>query len=591
MYSNEKIDEVLRAVDIVALVRQYVDLKRVGERYRGLCPFHVEKTPSFFVVPDQGLYHCFGCGVGGNAINFMMAINNMRFPEALEDLAQRHGVSLPAKGSAGSADQGVGKSTLYAVTRKASEYFQGLLWGQTGLAAQAYLKERGLSVELARAYRLGLSLDNWDGLRKFLKKEGFSDQAQAEAGLIRPRRGDPEAGFYDVFRNRLMISICDPEGREVAFAGRVQPGETDPELAKYINSPATPIYRKGQLLYGYHQARAHLRAAGLAFLVEGYFDLLALAQAKIPNVVAAMGTALTQGQINLLRGQVKEVYLLFDGDEAGQRAASRALPALLNVELDGKVIILPPGEDPDTFIRTRGAPGLFEAAERATDILDYYANRLMAEHGQSLGGEARALREAREMLARVPDAARGQLLRRKLAEKLRINPDLLSLGPSVGPRPPVDQSPSPGRSTALDPLTKTILAHVIIHPELAKELPGLERIWPQDASRRVFEELKAQFESLGRLEPEKLRFEEDEEIAALISGALLAKRVDNAERAVVVFREMGQALLAKAAKSERARLAQAIAEAERGGDQETVRRLMEERTRLPHPILSKMKPQ
>ncbi|MDR2422683.1 MAG: DNA primase [Deltaproteobacteria bacterium] len=590
IYEESKIDEVRRAVDLVGLIRQYVDLKRVGDSYRGLCPFHVEKSPSFYVTPEKGVFHCFGCGAGGTAFHFLMMMNNMTFPEALEDLARRYGVSLPSPKGRANQSAEVGKPELYRAMRRAADFFQDALWAASGRPAMDYLKGRGLSVELVRSYRLGLSLDRWDELLKFLKKEGFGEKALTEAGLIRARRGDPAAGHYDVFRNRLMTAIFDPEGREVAFAGRVLPGETDPEAAKYINSPSTPIYKKGRLLYGFHQARSHMRAAGMAFLVEGYFDLLALAQVKVQNVVAAMGTSLTQEQINLLRGQVGEVYLLFDGDEAGLKAASRALPALLNVELEGKVVILPKGEDPDSFVRRHGADGLFRAAERAMDLLDYYAERLMADCGPGLGGQARAIREAKETLRRVPDSLLGQLLRRKLGEKLGVDPELLNLGPAMAARPTPTNRPA-GRPSSADPKAKEILAQVIVHPELARGLLELEPYWPCDDSLMVYRELCRQFAERGFVEPAKIPLESSEEMASLVSWASLAPRLRRAEEAAVAFKEMVDGLKARALKDGHKDKTEAILAAEKAGDQELARRLIEEKTQMPTPLLSKMKPQ
>ncbi|MDR1578229.1 MAG: DNA primase [Deltaproteobacteria bacterium] len=577
LYTSEKIEEVLASVDLVTLIRQYVDLKRVGSSYKGLCPFHAEKSPSFSVTPEKGVFYCFGCGVGGNALNFMMTLNHLTFPEAMEYLAQRGGVSLPQPKGYSPSQAGVNKSALYAVMKKASDFFQANLWENDHSRIQKYLKERGLDLDLARNYRLGLSLDQWEGLRSHLKKAGCDDQLMVEAGLIRRRKSDAEAGFYDVFRNRLMIPVCDPEGREVAFAGRVLPGDNDPENAKYINSPATGIYKKGATLFGYHQARPHLRAAGIAFLVEGYFDLLAMVQAKVPNVVAAMGTALTQGQINLLRGQVKEVYLLFDGDAAGQRAASRALPALLNVELDGKVIKLPGEDDPDTFIRKYGAEGLYEAAEEATDILDYFAERLMAENGSSLAGQAKAIREAKDMLSRVPDAARGQMLRRKLAEKLGLEPNVLALGSPAPAKPlPREEVPAQARLSSLEQSCRSLLTQVIVHPELAKRLAELAPYWSKESSLILFNGLCQQFSTAGAIEPEKLHLEASEEMAALVSGALLSERVDNPQQAAVVFLQMAEILRGQADVRERVKLQRDLARAQQTGDQEKIKNVVEQ---------------
>ncbi|MDR1083685.1 MAG: DNA primase [Deltaproteobacteria bacterium] len=592
MYSREKIDEVVASTDLVALIRQYVDLKRVGSSYKALCPFHAEKTPSFMVTPEKGVYHCFGCGAGGNAITFLMAASSMNFREALQELARRAGVNLPeSKEYRNYTGPLVSKTTLLEVMKKACDYFQANLFEQGSSAARDYLKKRGLAADLARSYGVGVSLEGWDYLHNYLKKVGYSDEVQKQAGLIRARRNDDKNGYYDVFRNRLMIPICDPEGRPVALAGRTLETDPAPETAKYINSPATDIYKKGHMLYGFHQAKSYMKAAGMVFLVEGYFDLLSLVQHGVKNVVASMGTALTQNQINILRNQTKEVYLLFDGDSAGQTAASRALPALLTAELDGKVITLPKDHDPDTFILEYGDEGLFTAAENAVDILDYCADRLVSENGTTLAGQARAVREAKEMLARVPDAAKGQLLQRKLAEKLGLDPAVLTLGRTPEITSPVTVETRPRMPVSYEAGVMSLLNHVIIHSELVAKLDTLEDIWPQDASRSVFNQLLQQYRTHGQIEPEKIYFEESDELASLVSGAILTARAYSAEKAAVVFQELTDALRYKAAKTQRARLTEAISQAEQSGDRELMRKLAEEKMAQPHPMLMKYKPQ
>ncbi|MDR1871325.1 MAG: DNA primase [Deltaproteobacteria bacterium] len=591
MYSKDKIAEVVAGTDLVALVRQFVDLKRTGNSYVGICPFHTEKTASFHVTPEKGVYHCFGCGAGGNALTFIMGMNKLSFPEAMEELARSAGVALPREKRSVDKDSGFNRQDFYDVMNRAAILYQNLLWAQPEPEAMTYLRSRGISLDLARSYQLGLSFNGWEYLRGALKKEGFDDLLLAEAGLTRARQ-TPGAGFYDVFRNRLMIPVCDPQGRAVAFAGRTLPSETNPEVAKYINSPSTAIYHKGNLLYGFHQARSHLRGAGLAFLVEGYFDLLSLVQAKVQNVVASMGTAVTQAQINLLRGQVKEVYLLFDGDAAGRKAASRALPYLLNVELDGKVITLPDGEDPDTFIRKRGSEGLYEVAEKAKDIIDYYIEGLLADCGPTLGGESRAIREARETLGHVPDLAKGELLRRKLAKKLNIDPNVLKVRPQSPPAK-TPEKPVEVRDPAktVTHIAQEILVLIIVHPELAKNLPALAPYWPQDASFPVYEALTAQFKESGQIAPEKIHLEENQEISSIISGALLSPRTKKPEDAAVIFNEMIISLKALAAKAEQMDKSQALKAAEKEGNEELVKTLAQEKAALPHPLMSKMKPQ
>jgi DNA primase len=585
----EKIEEVLAAVDLAALIRTYVDLKRVGSSYKGLCPFHNEKTPSFYVTPEKGVFHCFGCGAGGNAINFMMMQNHLTFPEAVAELAQLGGVSLPA-GQDSRGGPRVNKNALFEVMKKAAGFFQANLWENDQSQILAYLKKRGLNLDLARNFGLGLSRDSWDALHKFLNREGYNPEIQIEAGLVRPRRNDGGSGCYDLFRNRLMFPIWDAEGRIASLAGRVLETETNPDTAKFINSPTTPIHKKGHLLYGYHQARPHMRANGLVFLVEGYFDLLAMVQADVKNVVSSMGTALTQQQINLLKGQVRNVYLFFDGDEAGRKAASNALPALLNVELDGKVMVLPKEHDPDTFLKEKGALGIYEAASEAADILDYYSERLLEISGPTLAGQAKAIREAQEMLSQIPDAARGQLLQRKLAAKLGINSQYLVLGrnPPEKERDFHPPAASP-RGAKINSAAMEIIRYAIIYPELAQRLSQLSSSWPDDKSRRIFDQLVSQAAG-GTVEPEKIQLDGDDELASLVSGAILSERLLPINKAASIFSDLGEKLTAQSAKKQTILLNQQLKEAFSKGDDAEVRRLAEVKQAVPH-RLSKMRPQ
>ena len=330
-FSDEVIDRVVRATDILSLVRHHVDLKRAGTSWRGLCPFHAEKTPSFYVDPEKGKYYCFGCHQGGGAIKFHMLVSGLSFPDALRDLAQRAGIELPEPtgGASPTMDGRPLKTVLYELMGLAAGFYRKELWKPSGRNALSYLiEERALTEDVVKDYGLGLAPDSWDALLRELDARRYSHRSQIAAGLIKARsQGD---GFYDVFRHRLMIPVSDSDNRTVALAGRTWAKPADPQAPKYLNSPATDIYAKGRLLYGLHQARPHVRAGGLVFLVEGYFDLISLVSAGVKPVAAVMGTALTQFQLSSIRSLAKEVHLVFDSDSAGEEATKRALPLLYN---------------------------------------------------------------------------------------------------------------------------------------------------------------------------------------------------------------------------------------------------------------------
>jgi DNA primase catalytic core len=429
------------AADILDLVRAYVDLSPSGPgNYKGLCPFHAEKTPSFTVNSSERFYYCFGCHAGGDVISFQQKISGMTFPEAVRELARRYGVALP-ESETGDFDRGSErKARLYEAMERASEFFEACLWENGGIPVRNYLRKRGVSDQIIRDFRLGLSPPAWDMLSGYLLREGADEGTLREAGLSKVRES---GGLYDVFRGRLMIPVTDPEGRAVAFAGRRldlpgfdmdrdrDPGSKAYEAPKYINSPATPIYTKGRQLYGLTQAAPFISAAGLVFVTEGYFDLIAMHASGLRYSVAVMGTAFTQVQAGLLRRlSPEEVYLLFDGDRAGREAARKALPRLLNAGLEGRAVILPDDHDPDTFLRdgTKGGPeALLALAESSPSAFDYTVSRLLTDRGEGLSGEVQAISDIREMLSEVTDKGGAQLLRNHLAKALGIDPQTINV--------------------------------------------------------------------------------------------------------------------------------------------------------------------
>ncbi len=579
-FSEEKIEEVNSAVDLVELVGNYVSLKRAGNVYKGLCPFHSEKTPSFIVTPHRRMFHCFGCGVGGGPIRFLMMIAGHSFPEAVEELARRYGVELPRTDGQehfGPKFSGEDRAAVYAVLTAARDAFEKNLWTERGAEARRYLSDRGISSSLAKEFRLGLAPSGWDGLSRHLKSQGFGEKAMLAAGLVKEGR---EGGHYDAFRERLMIPIIDPENRTAAFGGRLM--KDDENQPKYLNSPETAVYKKGRLLYGYHRARPYLRSAGMVFMVEGYFDLIAMTAGGINEVTATLGTALTPGHLNLLKGHVREVMLLFDADEAGQRAAARALPLLLNAELDGRVLRLPPGHDPDSFMREYGAEALYEAASQAIDIVDFQVARLKNAHPDTMAGQARLAREAREIVAQVPDSAKSQLLRRRLARMLDL--DEAALGAfaknAAGDARILRHAPAK-KAGASDEMAAQLLKFILIHPEaMPQVLDEMAAYWPDDPTRRLFDRLKERREAGLPLGPENLLSDESDELADLVSEAALSERAGSGEESMIMARAYMERLRERWKKGRQAALSAAIAKAEAAGEAEELLRLLREKNSL-----------
>jgi DNA primase len=425
---DDKVAEIRERTDIAALVGEYVALKRIGASFRGLCPFHSEKSPSFYVHPARQFFHCFGCQASGDVFKFVMQLEGRTFPETLRQLADRAGIELPkedARENEGVRREKQKRERLTAITDTAAGFYIRMLQEHplAGIA-RAELEKRRMSNETIATYRLGYAPHAWDALAKHLQTHGFSPQEAEEAGMIVPRKtGD---GYYDRFRHRLMFPIADVHGRIVAFSGRaleLPPGEKasgDPP-AKYVNSPEGPLYKKGEGLFGLHEARVELRREGVAVLCEGNFDVLAVHQAGMRHVVAPLGTAFTLNQAKLLRRYVARVVLLFDGDKAGRKATRSAYPLLREVGLPASVVALPQGEDPDSFTRGRGADALKQLVQTATPVVDYLIEAEAAEAGNDPGMRAQAIEALGPVLASVESPVERGLYVERVAQAFQVN--------------------------------------------------------------------------------------------------------------------------------------------------------------------------
>ena len=360
--------EVRDAADIVDVVGSFVSLKRSGSGYKGLCPFHNEKTPSFHVHPGKQIFHCFGCGVGGDVIKFWMQHEKVGFRVALEQLGRKYNISIPRFSSRETDDKEERiRRVLLAVNEFALNYFHNRLNSEAGKAAREYLQKRGIDEEIIDRFKLGFAPDGWENILKAADKNGYSAKAVKAAGLALP--GKKKTGhFYDRFRKRVMFPVFDLQGNCVAFGGRIL-GDGEP---KYLNSPETKVYHKGRVLYGLNIAKNSLRQDQPALLVEGYMDLIALNRFGFSNAAATLGTALTEQHARLLKRFTHEVIFLYDGDEAGQRAMLRGCEVLLSQSLGVKVLILPEGEDPDTFLAKHGADAFREFIDHKKDFLDFF---------------------------------------------------------------------------------------------------------------------------------------------------------------------------------------------------------------------------
>jgi DNA primase len=415
---HEDVEAVRERTDLVRLVQQYVALKKAGgDRYVGLCPFHTEKTPSFGVSPTKGLFHCFGCGKGGNAFHFLQEVENLTFPEAVERLAGQAGVTLRYEGvSPGERRQSSRRQALHRANDQAAELYQRMLIdGREAEAARRYLERRGISRESVDAFGIGFAPGYPDFLLRRMARE-YSPEILVEAGLAAK---DARGGVRDRFRSRITFPIHDLSGKAVGFGARLLEGEGP----KYLNSPETPVYRKGELLYNLHRAKGEVTKAGRAYVVEGYTDVIALAQAGVPVAVATCGTALGEGHFRLLSRFGRQAVLCFDADEAGARAAERAHGLFELFDLEVSVLILPEGQDPADFVGEGGADAFERLADRADALIDYMLQRsVRGERLDTPEGKARAVRGALPIVAGLSDPVLRSEYAGRLADLVGVSP-------------------------------------------------------------------------------------------------------------------------------------------------------------------------
>lgn len=418
---SEYKEEVRRRTDIVSLVGEYVALRKAGRNYLGLCPFHQEKTPSFNVSPDKQIFYCYGCSEGGDAFSFLMKLNHLTFPEALRHLAGKVGVVIPERRmNPEEKDRYTLGEQIRRINGIAADYFSRMLQSPIGEEAREYLRKRGIEAEAIGTFRLGLAPDGWRNLLDVLEKKGVPPKLAEMAGLAIPRAGERAKGHYDRFRGRLMIPIEDIDGRVIAFGGRVM-GSGEP---KYMNSPESPVYTKGNNLYGLSRTREAVRQAGFSLMVEGYFDLIALWGAGIHNVVATLGTALTRAQVDLLRRYAPGVAVVFDPDEAGRKALARSLELFLAGNVHAKAVILPDGLDPDEYVRTQGREKMEGMVARAAPMVDYYIDEILGGRG-TLEEDRDKLRDAVAFLCRLGDAVERNLFIKRVSERLNVDEEVL----------------------------------------------------------------------------------------------------------------------------------------------------------------------
>src|SRR6266487_4215954 len=430
---SQSIEQIAAANDIVEVIGSYFPLKRAGANFKALCPFHQEKTPSFHVSPQRQTFHCFGCGVGGSVFRFVMDYEHVDFPSAVRKLAARVGITLiEERAPSGAEDrQHETRRTLLQLHGEAAAWFhENLIKKEFAEPARKYLKQRGITAEIAKRWHLGYAPDEWDAFGSWAREHGYETRDLIASGLVKTKDDAERAAdetsnakrtSYDRFRGRIMFPIHNDVGEVIAFSGRLLKDEEG--AAKYLNSPETPLFRKGNVLFGLHKSKRALIEANSAIVCEGQIDLISLFEAGITNVVAPQGTAFTENQARILKRFVDEVVLCFDSDTAGAKAAERSLDALLQNDLIVRVVELPRGEDPDSLVRREGKEKFENRVTSAQDFFDYWIEREMqATDVSSLGAKLQLARRLAETISRVHDSLmRGEVVN-KASARLGVSP-------------------------------------------------------------------------------------------------------------------------------------------------------------------------
>jgi len=591
--AEEKIDEIRNRCDIVEVVSSYLPLKHSGVNHQGLCPFHQEKSPSFNVNSARQIFHCFGCGVGGNVFSFLMRMEGLSFPEAVRRLGDKVGVEVEEEAvSADEIRRREERERLLQINEVAGAFYhQALLSGEAGVYGRHYLRQRGYEGETVRAFQLGFAPESRGALEKHLVEMKFSNSAVQQSGLIRP--GKQGQGQYELFRNRLLFPIHDLQGRMVAFGGRV----LDDSLPKYINSPETAVYHKGQTLYGLYQARDAMRHSGEALVVEGYFDVLALHRAGFAGTVATCGTALTADHARLLKRYADKILLIFDEDAAGRKATFRAMDALLPVGLAVSVVAMPAGEDPDSLIKAEGEDGFRSCLDAARPVLEVFIEDQLRINDQSVEGRARAAEQALERIRRLPGDLERSLYLQRLADLTKLDIELLKSKSSGGSllqpqiRRPVTQRPPVQHASAETEKTQKYLLRLMLVDDQQRRRvreEGTEGLFLDDLSRGLAEYLLGREGDDGRLPEELFDASLDEDQQSLLASLKFQEDLGWADNPELILSDCRRAVSNYLLKQRLKEVGQLEEDAQSNNDEAALERYQRERMEINQKLKKKL---
>jgi DNA primase len=519
MITQEKIAEIRARASVVEVISDCVTLKKVGRNHVGLCPFHSEKTPSFTVNDEKGIFHCFSCKAGGSVFNFLMQHDHLSFPEAVECVGKRYGVAVERVGKNNNSGEEADREALYRLNEYAAANYHRVLFNDVvGKRALEYLKKRGIEESIARRFMLGFAPPYGAGLLDIIKKEKLSLKDSLRLGLIGQREGKR---FHEKFFDRLIFPIVNAGGKVIGFGGRV----LEQGIPKYLNSSDTPLFRKGSTLYGLFHAKEAIRKKDRAVLVEGYLDVIALHQYGVDYAVATLGTALTVEHVRALSRYTKNIVAFFDGDDAGSRAAERSFEIFVEAGLLGRAAFLPNGEDPDTFIRGRGKEAAEELLDRSVPLADYCFSRLEQRYGKTLEGKSRIAEEVSRLLQKVRTPFEVDLLIARAVDSLGIREEFFRkpLQSSVSAKAPSIANrrlSSSDLGNRDDVAERSLITLILRYPRIAGYVFGDTDVqqWVGSAWREIVDLIRADWQEHGNVDVGRIVHAFDSDMAAQIAG-------------------------------------------------------------------------
>ena len=557
------------AANIVDVIAEYVALRKTGKNFIGLCPFHADKKPSFTVSEEKQIFHCFGCGQGGNVFSFLIQHNNLSFPEAVGFLAQKYGIEIPTRKMSPTQKKELEeKERLFKINKEAADYFKGILsHPSSGKQAREYLGKRQMTPEVIDRFMLGYAPQSWTGLTQYFSRRGVPRDDLEKAGLVVAKNGR----YYDRFRDRIIFPIVDIHETVLGFGGRC----LDDSLPKYLNSPDTPVYHKSRTLYGLHVAKEACRQSGSVFIVEGYFDLLALHCHGIQSVVATLGTAMTRQHVRIMKGYARQMILVFDSDEAGIKAAERSLPLFLEEKVDPRILILPEEKDPDSYVFEVGADGFLKATEKALGVMPFLIASAIKKHGLSLEGKVHIIEALKGPLGSLLDGVSRSVYIRDLAERLDIDESAIleQVRASATKDKKAVSSPKPRHNSKLE---EALVAIMLQCPEMVSGfnpqeiVEGLETVELKELGRMILQKSSSDRPVTGA---DLIAQTDDAQIRNLISSLLMEEIQTDRDSCHKIVRQYQ----ARLRKRHIRLLSKKIKEAERTNNQELLNQLLAEK--------------